>query len=199
MSIGDIRRIEMSNLPQREWNHQKLLSVFTGLLVLVGAIYGITTILQLRSMNNQALLMAQQLDIMKEQIDDVKLTRSADLMLRFDALLDKPLNARLRLAIENGKPILKEHGGKFSADDLESYIAIFDSLNDLYQREVINKDLFYNDYSYDIEKAYENREIQSYLQDIRKQDAQFFVGFDSIAKEMKAFPKPVASPSASLR
>jgi len=184
----------MSERTQREWNHARLLSIFTGLLVLIGIIYSIATILQWRSINQQAHLMTQQLEIMKGQIDDAKLTRSADLMLRFDALIDKPTNGRIRLAIENGKPILKKHGGKFSEDDLEDYLSIFDALNDLYEKGMINKDLFYNDYSYDIEKAYGNAEVQSHLKEIRKDEADFFSGFDSIAKEMKTYPRPVASP-----
>jgi len=184
----------MSDGTTREWNHPKLLSVFTGLLVLIGIIYSIATILQWRSINHQARLMSQQLEIMKGQLDDAKLTRSADLMLRFDALLSSPTSTRLRLAIESNKPILQKHGGKFSTDDLDSYLSIFDALNDLYQRGMINKDIFYNDYSYDIEKAYGNAEIQSYLKDIRKDESDFFSGFDNIAKEMKSYPKPATTP-----
>src|SRR5712692_7950160 len=115
----------MNGRTQRDWKHTKLLSVFTGLLVVVGLIYGITTIFQLRSMNKQAAAMAQQLEIMKGEIENTKLSRSADLMLRFDDQLEKQPYPKLRLAIQSGKPILKVHGGKFSADELEGYLGIF--------------------------------------------------------------------------
>ncbi|HVS82202.1 MAG TPA: hypothetical protein VHE60_10750 [Pyrinomonadaceae bacterium] len=177
---------KMSDHAQRDWNHQKLLSVFTGLLVLVGLMYGVTTIFQWRSMNQQARLMAQQLDAMKAEIENTRLNRSADLILKFDERLDKPPYPKLRSIIESGKPILKIHGGKFSTDDLEGYLGIFDSLNDLYVKNMVSKDLFYNEYSYDIERAYDHPEIQSFLKEIRKAEADYYIGFDSLAKEMKA-------------
>ncbi len=99
----------MSDQTQREWNHAKLLSVFTGLLVLIGIIYSIATILQWRSINQQARLMSQQLEIMKGQIDDAKLTRSADLIIRFDERLTKPPNLKIETTIGRGKPVLKRH------------------------------------------------------------------------------------------
>src|SRR5712664_4700183 len=168
----------MSDHVNRDWNHQKLLSVFTGLLVLVGLIYGITTIFQLRSMNEQARAMAQQLEVMRAEIENTKLGRSADLMLRFDEHLDKKPYPKLRSTIQSGKPILKAHGGKFSNDELEDYLGIFDSLNDLYEKGMIDKDLFYNRYSYDVEKLYDNAEVQSYLKDIGKAEADFYIGVD---------------------
>ncbi len=174
---------------QRQWNHEKLLTVFTGLLALVGIIYTATTILQWRSMNQQARLMTQQLDVMKGEIEDARLSRSADLILRFDERLDKQPYPRLRLVIQGGKPILKAHGGRFSEDDLEGYIGTFDSLNDLYKKGIVNKELFYNEYSYDIEKTYDNPEVQSYLREIRKDESDFFIGFDDLAKRMKAATK----------
>jgi hypothetical protein len=173
-----------------DWNHQKLLSVFTGLLVLVGAVYGVTTVFQLRSMNQQSRIMAQQMDVMRGQMDDAKLTRSADLMLKFDERLSKQPYQKLESTMLSGKPILKAHGGKFSEDDLEGYLGIFDGLNDLYEKGMIDKDLFYNDYSYELEKLSANAEVQSYLKDIRKEEADFFIGVDNLAQKMKAYPNP---------
>lgn len=111
-------------------------------------------------------------------------------MLRFDERLDKQPYPRLRATIESGKPILKVHGGMFSADDLEGYLGIFDSLNDLYDKSMINKDLFYNEYSYDVEKLYDNAEVQSYLKDIRQAEADYYSGVDNLAKKMKDYGNP---------
>src|SRR5258708_22781089 len=101
-----------------EPRYEKLVTIFTGLLVLVGLIYGITTIFQLSSMNKQARAMAQQLEVMRAEIENTKLARSADLMLRFDEHLDKKPYPKLRSTIQSGKPILKAHSGKFSIDEL---------------------------------------------------------------------------------
>src|SRR6266849_8527963 len=103
----------MSDHAHRRWDHEKLLTVFTGLLVLVGLIYSVTSVFQWLSIREQARLMTQQMEVMKAEIEDTKLTRSADLMLRFDERLDRQPNPRLRSTIEAGKPILKVRGGKF--------------------------------------------------------------------------------------
>src|SRR6267154_2688519 len=174
----------MSDHKPREWNHTKLLSVFTGLLVLIGIIYSIATILQWRSINQQARLMSQQLEIMRAEMSRTEVARAADLLLRFDERLSKEPYPKLAAAIDSRKLLLKENGGKFSDNDLEGYLNILESMNDLYQKHLIPEDLFYSGYSYEIEKAYDNSEIQNYLKKIRKEDSGLYSGFDQIAKEM---------------
>ncbi len=180
----------MSDQAKREWNHAKLLSAFTGLLVLIGIIYSIATILQWRSINQQARLMSQQLEIMKAEMSRTEAARAADLLLRFDERLSKEPYPKLAAAIDSHKHVLKENGGKFTDDDLEGYLNILEAMNDLYQKHLIPEDLFYSGYSYEIEKAYDNSEIQDYLKKIRKDEADLYSGFDQIAKEMKAHPTP---------
>lgn len=178
-------------------SHEWLLTIFTGLLVVIGAIYSFTTVLHWRNMNQQSKLIAQQAEIMKGQLEDARLTRSGDLTLRLDSLLATPVNTRLRITIQSGqkpKPILKEHGAQFTDDDLENYLGIFDSLGDLYEKGMIDKDSFYNDYSYDIEKACDNSEIKTYLRDIRREEADFFSDFDRIANKMKNCPRSTPTP-----
>ncbi len=141
----------------------------------------------------QTLALIASVYLLREQIKDLENTqsnRSADLIFRFDERLDKTPYSKLRLAIENGRPLLKAHGGKFSDDDLEGYLDIWDSLNDVYSKGLISRDMFYNSYSYDIEKAYDNAEVQEYLKEIRKEDADFYSGFENLAKQMKARPTP---------
>jgi len=173
-----------------EWNHAKLLSIFTGLLVLIGIIYSIATILQWRSINQQARLMSQQLEIMKAEMGRTEVARAADLLLRFDERLSKEPYPKLAAAIDSRKHLLKENGGKFTDNDLEGYLNILEAMNDLYQKHLIPEDLFYSGYSYEIEKAYDNSEIQSYLKKLRKDDASLYLGFDKLAEDMKAYPSP---------
>ncbi|PYS59829.1 MAG: hypothetical protein DMF74_20350 [Acidobacteria bacterium] len=120
-----------------EWNHAKLLSIFTGLLVLIGIIYSIATILQWRSINQQARLMSQQLEIMKAEMGRTEVARAADLLLRFDERLSKEPYPKLAAAIDSRKHLLKENGGKFTDNDLEGYLNILEAMNDLYQKHLI--------------------------------------------------------------
>lgn len=60
----------MGDNTQHRWNHEKLLTVFTGLLVLVGLIYSLTSAFQWLSMREQARVMAQQMEVMRAEIED---------------------------------------------------------------------------------------------------------------------------------
>jgi hypothetical protein len=130
-----------------------------------------------------------------KDLPDTKASRSVDLVLKFDERLSKPPFLKLRTAVEYNKPILRANHGKFTEEDLESYLGILDSLNDVYRQGLITKDLFYSAYSYDIEKAYDNAEVQTYLKEIRKEDPDFYSGFERLAKEIKSAPSPAASPA----
>src|SRR5947209_15848859 len=134
----------------KRWNHDKWQTVFTGLLVLIGVIYSIAAIFQWWSMKEQAHVMAQQLEVMEAEIENSRTARSADFILRFDERFAREPFLKLRSAIEDNKPILKTHGGKFSEHDLERYLDILESLNGVYTNGLISKDLFYSSYSYDV-------------------------------------------------
>lgn len=131
------------------------------------------------------------LHIQINDLENSRSNRSVDLVFKFNERLRPFL--RLRTAIENDRPILKARGGKFREDDLESYLDVFDSLSDVYKLNLIDKDAFYNEFSYDLVKAYDNAEVQAYLKDIRTEDPNFYSGFENLAKQMKAV-KPNRTP-----
>jgi len=137
-------------------------------------------------MEEQSRAMAQQLDIMRSELESSKSNRSADFIFRFDDKLDKEPYRKLSHAIQDNKPILKEHGGKFTSDDLEGYLDIFESLHDVWTRGLITEEMLYSAYSYEIMKAANNSEVQAYLSGIRREDSDFYSGFDDLAKRMKA-------------
>ena len=137
--------------------------------------------------------------VLREQINDLrdtKSSRSADFIFKFNEQLNKAPLARLRLAIVGRKPILKKNGGKFSEDDLEEYLDLWEGLNDIYVKGLINKEMFYNSYSYDIGKAYENAEVQTFVKESQREAPDFYTGFENLGREMKDFK---ATPTVSPR
>ena len=136
--------------------------------------------------------------LLREQINDLqdtKSSRSADFIFKFNEQLNRAPLARLRLAIVGRKPILKKNGGKFSEDDLEEYLDLWEGLNDIYVKGLINKEMFYNSYSYDIGKAYDNAEVQTFVKESQREAPDFYTGFENLAKEMKATGStPTVSP-----
>jgi hypothetical protein len=60
----------------RRWSLKHWQTVFAGLLVLIGAVYTIAALAQWRSMNQQARVTSQQLEVMRSEIEDTKLSLS---------------------------------------------------------------------------------------------------------------------------
>ena len=137
-------------------------------------------------MEGQAKTTIQQLEVMKKDIESNKANRSAEFIFKFDEKIYKPPSSQIRLVIESGKPILKAHGGRFSSDDLERYLDIYETMHDVYVRGLINEEMIDSAYGHVLGKAYKNPEIQAYLSEIRKEDPDYYSGFEDLAKRMKA-------------
>lgn len=118
------------------------------------------------------------------QIRDLRNSESARLMLEFNQELNSVLNANLISAIEENKPILKENGGKFTTTDIDRYLGVYELLNNVSIAGLINDDMLYNAFAYNIVKTYENKEIQSYLAKIRQEDSSFFRGVELLAEDI---------------
>ncbi len=118
------------------------------------------------------------------QIRDLRNNQSAQLMLEFNKELNSDLNANLITAIEENKPILKESGGEFTTTDIDRYLGAYELLNNVSVAGLINDDMLYNAFAYDIVKTYQNNEIKNYLSKIRQEDSSFFRGFELLANDL---------------
>jgi hypothetical protein len=108
--------------------------------------------------------------------------RQSDLMFRYDDKLNSDINTKLFLTIEKEKPILIKNGGKFNEEDLDYFLGIFNQIYESQQKGLINNDLIYSNFSYFLEKTYNNKEIKNYLKEIRIEDEDYFAGFDELAE-----------------
>jgi hypothetical protein len=118
------------------------------------------------------------------QIRDLRNDQSAQLMLEFNKELNSNLNANLITAIEDNKPLLKDNGGEFSTTDIDRYLGVYELLNTVSITGLINDDMLYNAFAYDILKTYNNQEIKNYLTKIRQEDSSFFRGVDVLAEDL---------------
>jgi hypothetical protein len=115
--------------------------------------------------------------------------------LKFDERLGREPYINIRAAVESDKPILKNHGGKFTEDELEGFLNIYETLSAVYYKGLIPKDLLFPMYSHEFQKTFGNREIQEYLKLVRKEDPSFYNGSESLAKSMKEeSPPPTPTP-----
>jgi hypothetical protein len=83
---------------------------------------------------------------------------------------------------------LKQKGGAFSDADLDDYLVMFELLDNAYKHHLITQDMVYDAFSYDLEKAYENKEIQEFIKSVGQQEHEVsdYEGFEALAKEMSS-------------
>jgi hypothetical protein len=118
------------------------------------------------------------------QIRDLRNSESARLMLEFNKELNSDLNANLITAIEENRPIFRENGGEFTTTDIDRYLGIYELLNRVSVVGLLHDDMLYNAFAYNIVKTYQNKEIQSYLAKIRREDSSFFRGVELLAEDI---------------
>jgi hypothetical protein len=170
----------------RPWSHEKSQTLLTGLLVLIGCAYTVAAIFQWLSMREQARGMGEQLKVMSAEVENTKSARSADFIFKLDERFSKEPIPRIKYAIQNDKPVLKEHGGEFTEDDLDGYLDLYETMNDIYAKGLVSQDMLVSAYSFWLGKAYHNAEIQDYLVRIRKEDPRFYSGFEQLFYSMSS-------------
>ncbi|HSZ75508.1 MAG TPA: hypothetical protein VK779_11860 [Rhizomicrobium sp.] len=110
---------------------------------------------------------------------------SAQIGLRFDDRLKKPDMVGIEDAVE-AVPQLKiliSHGGKYNEDQLEQFIGDYDTIYYLHKQGLINDPLAYDLFCTDIEDAFHDPEVSSYLKEdrVNQGSATDYVGFDKMA------------------
>lgn len=113
---------------------------------------------------------------------------SADLVLRFDDVLDKPKYADLIDSLDtddkNAK-ILQSDGGIFTDELVDDYLGQYETLAVLYRENLIDHEMANQVFSYDLEEAYQNAEIQKHIKEEDKFNNDLWTGFIYLAKEFQ--------------
>ena len=113
---------------------------------------------------------------------------SADFMLRFDQLIEDGTDGEILGAIDAGRPILKEHGGAFTDEELDRLLADLQLLATAYNNHVINDRMTYDAFSYDLEDTHENKEVAIFIANEGKQTGNddLYNGFIDLAMKFEA-------------
>jgi len=90
---------------------------------------------------------------------------------------------------DSTRPLLKNRGGKFKDTDIEQYIGNFEDLGYLVQENVIDPEMVYNHFSYDVEKAWCNADVQRVVQNARKADKSITATSDPIYGKFERLAK----------
>jgi hypothetical protein len=74
--------------------------------------------------------------------------------------------------------LMKDHGGKFDGLDIGQYTGNFEDIGYLVQENIIDAVMAYDHFSYDVEKAWCNTDVQRVIQDARKADKSITAAAD---------------------
>ena len=106
-------------------------------------------------------------------------------------------NHRLDSAIENdiytNRPLLKINKGRWDDKDLNNYIGFFELLSDYQEAGSLNERDVFDYYSEYILETYENKDIQQYISNVRKEGKSddYFIKFEQMAKKYQQLNKPI--------
>lgn len=106
-------------------------------------------------------------------------------MLKFDDRLSTEKNYDIFSSIDNDKMLLRENGGKFTTDDLEGYLGVYNQIADAWHRKILDDEIISSNFSYQMLATYDNQEIRGYLAKIREDDDTYFLGLDQLAKHFR--------------
>jgi hypothetical protein len=123
------------------------------------------------------------------QLQLAQRSESASLGLQFDERINKGINLEISDAIQTPSKLLEKNGGKFTERQLEDYLGQYDTLYYLYAQGLINEQMTYNLFAFDVALAHQNQEVQDYLQKVRTEakDVTLYVGFDKLAQVIKSW------------
>ena len=135
---------------------------------------------------------SKQTAIQAEILKQSQQIASADLVLKLRATLDDSKFAKLVADIQNHDhtyPLLSRSdggkGGKFHDLEIEQYISVFEDIGYLVEGNLIISKMAYNEFSYDVEKAWCNADVQRLIADARKADKSITRQTDPIYSEFE--------------
>ncbi len=132
-----------------------------------------------------AILIILQLQDAKEQARITTKTVSELLTQQFNVQLSNSVNTGIVAVIDSEKPILKEHSGSFTDYQLDNYLGMYEVMDGAYLEKQITQDDFCSIFSFYLDPAYKNKEIQTYIDEQNKiyKRNDLFSGFQDLAQK----------------
>src|SRR5713226_7120141 len=121
-----------------------------------------------------------QLQQIKEQNKQAKTIASAQLTVDLDKIFDTKKYDDIAIALDD-KPETKVRA-KFGAVNLEGYLGWLETIGVLLHENILICDMVYNEFSYNIIKAYENHDIQKLIKEDQKNNPTTWEEFQSMGK-----------------
>lgn len=100
-----------------------------------------------------------------------------------DFFIKNESNRQLIRDLGEGKPLLKENGGKYDVYNFDDYLGYFEMIKNYLDEGLEPERDIYDTYSYYIVQAYQNKEIWGYVKSLRVEtkDSTYYHGFEQLA------------------
>lgn len=110
-----------------------------------------------------------------KQISELRIVVSSQNNIALNTLVFSSDNVGIINAIQNSKPILTEHGGKFTDAQLDNYLGVFDTIQNAYEEHLLTENELCVSFSYYIIETPKNIEIKKYISEQRSSNQDFFI------------------------
>ena len=108
-----------------------------------------------------------------QTLKETETAEAATLVLKLQDALDNDQSKKIAEDIQDNGPahaLLKDRSGRFLVVDVKEYIANFEDIGHLVQEEIVLRQMAYDHFSYGIEKAWCNADVQRVVHDARQAD-----------------------------
>lgn len=173
----------------KKWkNIKEITSVLQAIAVIFGLAFAIW----------QISIVQKQVEVQSKALSESNKIASANYVLTLSKRLDAPQYAKIMNAIsynDRNYPILKESGGQFRSEEVDTLLGLYETIGNLYRDNLISKEMAYNEFSEDFKNTWCNKSIQTHIRDIRQlkciyNDTKiYFFEFETLAKEFLAIEK----------
>lgn len=85
-------------------------------------------------------------------------------------------NKKIIKMVENKEKILKKNGGKLSEQELDNYLGVIELLYTYVKAGILKKDIVNHFFGYYLVKTYQNKEIRTYVENVRKDNPTVYEG-----------------------
>ena len=133
----------------------------------------------------QLIQISAQTQLQSQTLKTTQATQSAMLILQLRNVLDADKYKKITSAVQEHDQKYKLLGGGFRDTAVESYIGNFEDIGLLVKESPLLSDMAYDHFSYDIEKAWCNQDVQKVITDARKADKSVTASADAIYGEFE--------------
>jgi hypothetical protein len=145
----------------------------------------IIAVLSLAIIAATAIVIYVQLQEGRQSLTQSRDATSEQLTLQLDDRLSNPINTKIYELITAGAKIGVANGGPITDGQLDDYLATYEILNDAYSEQLISKENLCSMFSDGIKTAASSQEILEYIKEVQKEDPQFDIGIQHLARIAK--------------